>query len=117
MKCRTSWTALAVVAAVAGFSVTAFARERDRAKIPDRYKWNLADIYANEAAWRAAKDKLSAGIATLGSFTGKLTASPSALADAFDRICAGAQELGRGYSCASLRADQDTRVSANQGMR
>jgi oligoendopeptidase F len=114
MTFRTSCAALAVVAAV---SVTAVAQERDRAKIPDRYKWNLADIYANEAAWRAAKDKLSADIATLGSFKGKLTASPSALADAFDRLYAVAQELGRVYSYASLLADQDTRVSTNQGMR
>src|SRR5687768_1217533 len=114
MKLRTFCAALAVVAAV---SVTAVAQERDRAKIPERYKWNLADIYANEAAWRAAKDKLSADIATLGSFKGKLTASPSALADAFDRLYAVAQELGRVYSYASLLADQDTRVSANQGMR
>jgi oligoendopeptidase F len=114
MKLSTFCAALAVVAAV---SVTAVAQERDRAKIPERYKWNLADIYANEAAWRAAKDKLSADIATLGSFKGKLTASPSALADAFDRLYAVAQELGRVYSYASLLADQDTRVSANQGMR
>jgi oligoendopeptidase F len=114
MRLRTFWTALAVVAAI---SANAVAQERDRAKTPDRYKWNLADIYTNEAAWRAAKDKLSADIATLGSFKGKLTASPAALANAFDRIYAVAQELGRVYSYASLLSDQDTRISANQGMR
>jgi oligoendopeptidase F len=104
---RPFWTALAVAA----LSITAVAQERDRAKIPDKFKWDLGDIYRNEAAWRAAKDKLSADIQSLGSFKGKLTASPAALADALDRIYAVAQELGRAYSYASLRADE-TRASA-----
>ena len=71
IRARTFWTALAVAAAMR-VSLTAVAQERDRAKIPDRYKWNLADIYPNEAAWRAAKDKLAADIPTLGAFKGKL---------------------------------------------
>jgi oligoendopeptidase F len=41
----------------------------------------------------------------------------TALADALDRIYNASQELGRLYSYASLRADEDTRISANQGMR
>jgi oligoendopeptidase F len=110
---RPLWTALAVAA----LSITAVAQERDRAKIPDTFKWDLGDIYRNEAAWRAAKDKLTAEIQTLGSFKGTLTASPAALADALDRIYAASQELGRLYSYASLRADEDTRISANQGLR
>jgi oligoendopeptidase F len=110
---RPLWTALAVAA----LSITAAAQERDRAKIPEKVKWDLGDIFRNEAAWRAAKDKLSADIQTLGSFKGKLTASPVALADALDRIYNTSQELGRIYSYASLLADQDTRISANQGLR
>ena len=63
-------TALAVVA----LSISAAAQERDRAKIPEKFKWDLGDIYRNEAAWRAAKDKLSADIQALGSFKGKVAA-------------------------------------------
>src|SRR6185503_21191158 len=112
-RLRLFWTACAAAA----LSLTAVAQERDRAKIPEKFKWDLADIYRNEAAWRAAKDKLTADIQTLGSFKGKLTASPAALADALDRIYAASQELGRLYSYASLLADEDTRSSAPQGMR
>jgi len=110
---RSLWTVLAVAA----LSITAFAQERDRAKIPEKFKWDLGDIYRNEAAWRAGKDKLAADIQLLGSFRGKLTASPAALADALDRMYAASQELGRLYSYASLLADEDTRISARQGMR
>ena len=35
-------------------------QERDRAKIEDKYKWNLSEIYPDVAAWRAAKEKLVA---------------------------------------------------------
>jgi oligoendopeptidase F len=112
-RVRSLWTALAV----ATLTVTAVGQERDRAKIPDTHKWNLADIYPNEAAWRAAKDKLAADIPSLGSFKGKLTASPAALADGLDRMYGVAQELGRVYSYASLLADQDTRISEHQGKR
>src|SRR6185436_20326078 len=110
---RTVWSIVALVAFVA----VANAQERDRAKIPEKFKWDLGDIFRNEAAWRTAKDKLSAEFQTLGSFKGKLTASPAALADALDRIYSSSQELGRLYSYASLLADQDTRISANQGLR
>ena len=103
--------------ALAALSITAVAQERDRAKIPEKFKWDLGDIYRNDAAWRAAKDKLAADVPSLGSYKGKLTASATALADALDRIYGASQELGRLYAYASLKADEDTRVSAAQGMR
>lgn len=45
---------------VVALSLTIAAQERDRAAIPDKYKWNLADIYPSDAAWRAAKDAFTA---------------------------------------------------------
>jgi oligoendopeptidase F len=110
---RASWTLVALVA----LSIPVVAQERDRAKIADKYKWNLADIYPNEAAWRAAKDKLTADIPSIGTFKGKLASSPATLADALDRIYGLSQDLGRLYSYASLLADEDTRESRPQGMR
>ena len=54
---------LLVVAALSALTLSGIAQERDRAKIPDKYKWNLSDLYPDDAAWRAAKDKLAAEIA------------------------------------------------------
>ena len=69
---RWSVPALCLAAAtVAVLSVAVVAQERDRAKIPDKYKWNLAEIYPNEAAWRAAKDKLAAELPQLRQFEGQ----------------------------------------------
>jgi hypothetical protein len=33
-------------------SVLTIGQERDRAKVADKYKWNLADIYGDVPAWR-----------------------------------------------------------------
>jgi oligoendopeptidase F len=105
-----------VAAAMAALTATAATQERDRARIPDEYKWNLADLYPNEVAWRAAKDKLSAEIPQIKQFEGRLVSSASTLADALDREYALDKALSRLDVYASLLADQDTRDSQHQGM-
>jgi len=92
-------------------------QERDRARIDDKYKWNLADLYASDDAWRAAKDKLPPEVATLAGFKGTLGTSPARLADALDTVNRVAKELQKVYLYASLISDQDTRVSKYQGMQ
>ena len=104
-------------ATVAGLTLTAFAQERDRSKIPDKYKWNLADIYPSESAWRAAKDKLATELPQLRQFQGKLTASSKTLADALDKQYAFDKEISRLYVYASMLADQDSRDSTHEGMQ
>jgi oligoendopeptidase F len=105
--------ALAIVA----LTLQGAAQERDRAKIPEQYKWNLADIYPSEAAWRAAKDKLQSELPRLRQFKGKLVSSAAASADALDLLYTFNKELSRLFVYASMLADQDTRDSKNQGMR
>jgi oligoendopeptidase F len=106
-----------VALALAALTITAAAQERDRSKVPDRYKWNLADIYPNEAAWRTAKDKFAAELSQLGQFKGRLASSAATLADALEKQTAFDKELSRLYTYASLLADQDTRQSGPQGMK
>jgi oligoendopeptidase F len=107
-----------VVAAMClALTLTVLAQERDRSAIPDKYKWNLADIYPSDAAWRAAKEAFAAEIPSLAKFKGKLMSSPATLADALDTVYAKFKELSRLQSYASLLADQDTRDSGRQGMR
>jgi oligoendopeptidase F len=107
----------ATAATFAALTLAAVAQERDRAKIPDKYKWNLADIYPSDAAWRAAKDKLAAELPQLRQYQGKLTSSASTLAEALEKQSAFDKELSRLYVYASMLADQDTRDSAHEGMQ
>jgi oligoendopeptidase F len=106
-----------VVAALAVLAMTASAQERDRSKIADKYKWNLSDLYPGDADWRAAKDKVAAGLPDLRFFKGKLASSPAALADALEKMSALDKQLSRLYAYAAMLADQDTRDSAHQGMK
>jgi len=111
---RQPWVVVAIgVVLAAG----AAAQQRDRARIPDQYRWSLADIYPNAGAWRAAKDKLAAEIPQLKQFEGKLASSAATLADELDKQYALDKELSRIYTYASLLADEDTRDSEHQGMQ
>src|SRR5215831_18545762 len=107
----------AMASIVVALTLTLVAQERDRSAIPEKYRWNLADIYPSDAAWRAAKEAFAAEIPSLGKFKGKLMSSPASLADGLDVLFAKAKDLSRLQSYASLLADQDTRDSAHQGMR
>ena len=99
------------------FIVPAAAQQRDRASIADKYKWDLTHIYASNAAWRAAKEKLEADIPSLRQFKGTLGQSPGALADVLERATALRKTYYRVATYANLQADQDTRVADHQGMR
>src|SRR5438093_5572 len=106
-----------VASTLIALTLTVVAQERDRAKIPDKYKWNLADIYPSEAAWRSAKAKVAAELPQLRQFQGKLGTSSATLADALEKMSAFDKELSRLYGYASMLSDQDTRDSQHQGMR
>jgi oligoendopeptidase F len=108
---------IAAVSAVLALTLSVAAQERDRSTIPDKYKWNLADLFPSDAAWRAAKEAFAAELPSIGKFKARLMSSPSTLADGLDTLYAKDKEFSRLASYASLLADQDTRDSGHQGMR
>ena len=103
--------------ALLGITLVGLAQERDRDKIPDKYKWDLSDIYPSEAAWRAAKERIAAGIPALARSRGRLMSSAGTLADALETLSRLDKEISRLMVYASMLADQDTRDSMHQGMR
>src|SRR5262245_32401125 len=109
---RPFWVALTVVT----MTFTMMAQERDRSKVPDRYKWNLAELYPTETAWRTAKDTAAAQLPNVAAFKGKLASSAATLADALTTMSAIDKELSRLFAYAAMLADQDTRDSTHQGM-
>src|SRR5436305_8117550 len=103
--------------ALIALTVTAGAQTRDRSQTPDKYKWNLAEIYPSDTAWRDAKKKLADALPQLRQYQGKLTSSASTLAEALEKQADFSKELSREYVYASMLADQDTRDAAHEGMR
>jgi oligoendopeptidase F len=104
-------------AAVMCMSVLMTGQERDRAKVDEKYTWNLADIYPDLAAWRAAKDKIKGEIPRVRAFAGKLGSSAQTLAEALETRARLDKELARLYVYASMLSDEDTRESEPQGMQ
>src|SRR3954466_9954052 len=108
-----------VIAAILALGAHALsgAQQRERSSVPDRYKWDLTQIYPSDQAWRAAKDKLASEIPAVRAFKGTLAASPQKLADALELVSRLSKEFSRLYIYASMTSDQDTRVSVYQGMQ
>jgi oligoendopeptidase F len=90
---------------------------RDRKQIPDQYKWNLAEIYPTDDAWRAAKAELSKEVPSLEAYRGTLARSPQQLLACLDAVYAVQKTYARLYSYASMSSDQDTRESRYLGMK
>ena len=106
-----------LAAAVASTVVAGAAQQRERSAVPDKYKWDLTQIYPTDSAWRTAKDKLVSEIPAIRAFRGTLGSSASKLADALELSSRLSKEFSRLYVYASMTSDQDTRVSSYQGMQ
>ena len=115
-KNRSRYALVVLALALAG-GIAGAAQQQERSAVPDKYKWDLSQIYPNEQAWRAAKDKLSAEIPSVRAFKGTLTSSAQKLADALELTSRLGKEYARLYVYASMMSDQDTRVSTYQGMQ
>jgi oligoendopeptidase F len=82
---------------------------RKREDIPDRFKWNLADIFNSWDEWQAAYARLDKGIDRYAELKGTLNGGPDRLLEAFTL----SEELGqlayRVWYYPSLQYDQDQR--------
>ncbi len=100
-----------------GLTLTLTGQERDRLKILDKYKWNPADIYPDDQAWRSAKEQLAKELPQMKMFQGKLGTSAATLANALDKYFGFDKELSRLYVYAQMLSDQDTRDATHLGMK
>ena len=105
----------AVLLALSLASSPALARERS--EIPEKYTWNLADLYPSDEAWKAAREDLKKRIPALASHRGHLGDSAEALWRALDASFALRRDLERLYVYASAHADEDVRAAGPREMK
>ena len=86
-----------------------YVKERERARIPDQYKWDLNDICSSDDAWAEAKRKLTDDLSGISAFAGKLADSPEQLVRCLDLMDSLRKECTRLASYASMKSDLDTR--------
>ena len=79
--------------------------------------WDLTDLYPSDSAWAAERERIAPVIAGLTRFRGTLGQSAAALKAAMQAASDAYRTVLRLYGYASLKADEDLRVSANQERR
>ncbi|PYR54735.1 MAG: oligoendopeptidase F [Acidobacteria bacterium] len=93
------------------------ARSRRRDDIPDRFKWNLSDIFESWDAWERAYRQLDEGIGRYAALKGTLAQGPDRLLEAF-RLSEDLGQLAhRVWYYPSLQYDQDQRDNAVNAKR
>jgi len=92
-------------------------QDRERSAVNEKYKWNLADIYPDLAAWRRAKEAIGRELPGLRDYQGQLGSSAPLLADVLENASRIDKEISRLAVYAGMLADQDTREAGPQGMQ
>ena len=84
-------------------------RSRNRAEIPERFKWNVQDIYKSWDEWEAAYKTLDAGVERYAALKGTLSVGPENLLRAFRLSEELGQRAYRVWYYPSLQYDEDQR--------
>ncbi len=91
--------------------------QSERDDIPEKYKWNLQDLYSSDEAWKEAREDLAGKLDKVGQYKGTLTASSENLLSCLQYLSSVSKEAERLYGYAAKKSDQDTRVSKYSAMR
>ena len=112
-------SAVKVLAGVALFAMLLAAPlwGAERKDVPEKYTWNVTDVYPSKAAWEEAKANLAKRTGDMDPFKGHLADSPQTLLKALQTQEAIDKELSRVALYAGMSCDVDTRVSESQAMR
>ncbi|USK29654.1 oligoendopeptidase F [Bacillus sp. CMF21] len=78
--------------------------------------WKLEDIFENDEAWEAEFNEVKASLPKIGEFKGKLGDSADGFLEALTYQDAVMERLGKLYTYAHMRYDQDTGDSHYQGL-
>jgi oligoendopeptidase F len=108
---------MAQIALLAFSQSPALSQTRERSEIAAQYKWNLKDLYPSDEAWNKAKQEIAARFDEVTKYKGKLTSSASTLLACLELDSQISKELGRLFSYASMKSDEDTGNSKYLGFK
>ncbi len=85
----------------------------ERENIESRYKWQLAKIFTTWDSWEECFAEVEAALPALAERQGSLAGGPQALLQAIVSIHEVQRKLEKTMVYASLKSDEDTRISEN----
>ncbi len=112
---RRLWTGLTLGLAAVALAVGA-AAAAERADVPDKYKWNLKDLYPSDDAWAAARDGLVRRIPDLAKLQGTLGKSAADFYAGISTMTDARLTLDRVATYAGVRNDEDSRDNHTREM-
>ena len=86
-------------------------QSQERSEIPPDKTWILEDLYSSDVAWEKAKKDLQNQLGEIDKLKGTLSQSSDNLANCLLLSSKMQKTLGRLYSYAQMKSDQDTRDS------
>lgn len=93
-----------------------FPQSPQRNEVPDKYKWNLSDIYPTVADWQSDIKKVDAEIDNFTNYKGKLSENPQTFLKALDAYFAMLKTFYKASTYAGNLSNEDVRISENQAL-
>jgi len=107
---------LAIILICFCWHLPGWAQTKERSEIPEKYKWDLSELYISDVAWEIAKNKVAKKIESLSQFKGTLTESASKLLSCLELTSEINQEFDRLFSYSQNKSAQDMRESKYRAM-
>ncbi|HRN28075.1 MAG TPA: hypothetical protein PL018_15690, partial [Ignavibacteriaceae bacterium] len=98
-------------------SSSIFAQAPKRNDVPDKYKWNLSDMYPTLADWKADIKKVESEINQFASYKGKLGENSQNLLNALNSYFAMLKTFYKAGTYAGNLSNEDVRISDNQALQ
>ena len=114
MKEKVIFVSLSQIRRDRAASSTSAAAIPERASIPEKYKWNLEDIYPSLEAWEKSYSALLLQVEALEKYAGKAGTSSESLSAFMKEEENVAKELGRLYVYANMKSHEDLRATLYQ---
>lgn len=92
------------------------AQQSKRADIPEKYKWNLNELYSSVSEWQKEKDAIEKDISKVTQYKGKLGESSKTLESAMKEYFDLLKRLYKFSSYASQLSDENLKISQNQAL-
>lgn len=87
-----------------------------RKDVPDKFKWNLSDMYKSVEDWKSDIQKVEAGISSFADYKGKLGVSSQNLLNALKSYFDFYKIFSQAGTYALNLSNEDVRISENQAL-
>lgn len=93
-----------------------FPQSPKRSDVPDKYKWNLSDIYSSVSDWKADLNKIEIGINDFTRYKGKLASNSKTFLNALDSYFSMLKMFSKASTYAGNLSNEDVNISENQAL-